>query len=103
MTTIHHFERARFHVESKSGHEPYLVDLVECRRKGFCGCKGWEVRKTCEHVERLFKFLEQEVIQKSGISEWNKKALRRQVDRIIFRWQREEVKAELNPQRYGTR
>lgn len=102
-TTIHHFnERARFLVESKSGHEPYLVDLIEYHRKGFCGCKGFEVRKECEHIRRVRKWLEQEIVRISGITDFTAKELSRQVDRIIFIWKRQEVKAQLTPARYGS-
>lgn len=101
-TSITHFERARFHVESKSGKDPYLVDLVENNRNGFCGCRGFEVRKHCEHLRRVRRFLEDEIKRISGVADLRAKELSRMVDRIIFRWKRQEVNAELNPQRYGS-
>ena len=100
---ITHFnERARFLVDSKSGRPPYLVDMLEFRRRGFCGCRGWEVRKHCEHISRVRSWLEAEIKSLSGIADITAKELARAVDRILFRWARIEVNAELNPQRYGS-
>jgi hypothetical protein len=38
-------EPLRFHVASRSGHDPYLVDLEEYDFNGKCGCQDFEFRR----------------------------------------------------------
>lgn len=106
-------ERARYHVESQSGEEPYLVDLLEYRRNGFCGCKHfatkiepkWNAgeipeRRWCKHIRAVRDYLIDLItITVTWLTE---DQLQRQVDRIIFKWAREESNSQLFPQKYGT-
>jgi hypothetical protein len=105
-------ERGRYHVESDSGEEPYLVDLLEYRRNGMCGCRDFEIhimskwesyevpaRKYCKHIRKVRNYLADLIASLvEGLSE---DQIFTQVDRIIFRWARDEVHARLKPQRYG--
>lgn len=55
-------EPGRFYVKSRSAakageDESYIVDVLAEEEtnvgivKGTCACKGWQVRKTCSHVD----------------------------------------------------
>jgi hypothetical protein len=107
-------ERGRYHVESASHGDDYLVDLLEYRRNGFCGCKDfatkiepkWNAgevpeRKFCKHIRACRDYLIG--LLELTVTWMNEDQLQKQVDRIIFRWAREESNAKINPQRYGTR
>jgi hypothetical protein len=113
MNVIPLRERARFFVESESGEDPYLVDLLEYRRQGWCNCKNFAVTiepawnagekpvpSMCKHICRARAYLANLVEELSGLTLSRAQAVY-QVDRILFRWAREESMNQLNPKRYG--
>ena len=52
--TILPWEHNRYLVRSSIGSAIYLVDLEdEDYPDGRCGCIGWEIRKTCAHLEEV--------------------------------------------------
>lgn len=89
------------------------MDLLEYRRNGFCGCKHfatkiepkWNAgeiphRKWCKHIRAVRDYIINLI--ELTVTWLNEDQLQKQVDRIIFRWAREESNAQMNPQRYGT-
>lgn len=119
MNIIHLRERARFRVTSETSSDPednYLIDLLEYRRRGWCGCVNFATKiepkfvagekpdkPYCKHIRFIREYLSQLIVKLSGWNDLKPEELSRLVDRIIFRWAREEAVAQQTPKRYGTR
>ena len=106
-------ERGRYHVESESGESDYLVDLLEYRRFGYCGCRDFEIhimskweagevpeRKWCKHIRMVRNYIADLIA--SIVEGLTEEILFTQVDRVLFRWAREEAHCRLKPERYGS-
>jgi hypothetical protein len=101
-------------VESESGEQPYLVDLLQYRRHGQCDCRNFRVEiqpiweagaippvKSCKHIRRCRRHLAHRIMSCSGVQSLSHRQQESIVNVALVVWWEWELAHKEEPLRFG--